>query len=247
MITKNYLESFIFKIDNFISLNKTEQAKYFLYFLTISNFEYITAKDILECYNLLKLEPYSNVPKLLKSFSEGKQKILLKKKIGEYVLIAKEKERLDKVFSVIITPPPSDELFPKSIFDKTRGYLVNISKQAINCYDLGLYDACAVMLRKLLEILIIECFERYKIDNKIKDKNGDFLYLKDLLKNLISETSWNIGRNQKSGFEKIKKFGDLSAHNRRYCANKNDIDNLKGDLRLCYQELVNLIDYKNWI
>lgn len=246
MITKEALERFIFRIENFATLPKQKQAEYFSYFLTINDIELITTKNILECYNLLKLEPYSNVSKLLSDFSKGKDKKLIKKKPGKFILLKKEKDKFDKEFSVVQVPPPSDSLFPRSIFDNTRGYLVNISDQAILCYDLGLQDACAVMIRKLLETLIIECFERYNIDNKIKDKNGNFLYLRDLTEKFLAESSWNIGRNQRPCFEHIKQLGDLSAHNRRYIAKKNDIDKIKDELRLCLQELVNLIDYINW-
>jgi len=41
-------------------------------------------------------------------------------------------------------------------------------------------------------------------------------------------------------------MGDLSAHNRRYIARKNDLDKLKDDLRIVLEELIHIIDYPNW-
>jgi hypothetical protein len=107
------------------------------------------------------------------------------------------------------------------------------------------FDASLVMVRKLVEILIIECFEKHKLSDSIKDKNGDFFYLSDLISRLLSESKWNITRNTKQSLPRIKKFGDLSAHNRRFIAGKTDLDSIKDDLRVTIQELLILIDYKN--
>ncbi|MDB4161865.1 hypothetical protein N9772_05830 [Bacteroidia bacterium] len=102
------------------------------------------------------------------------------------------------------------------------------------------------MTRKLIEILIIECFERHKIDNLIKKTDGNFYYLSDLIAEFLKEPDWNIGRNAKRSLPKIKSLGDKSAHNRRYIARKNDLDNLKDDIRTVIEELIHLVDYENW-
>ena len=53
----------------------------------------------------------------------------------------------------------SRELFPFDIVKGTRGYVERIVKQVNGCYGKGWYDACAVMSRRLLEVLIIDSFE----------------------------------------------------------------------------------------
>jgi len=124
----------------------------------------------------------------------------------------------------------TNNYFPLELFNNTRGYLTNISQQAAACYDQGLYDACSVMTRKLLEVLIIEAFERHNISNKLKNSSDNFYYLSDLIEIFKNETTWNIGRNAKNSLPSLKKMGDLSAHNRRYIARKIDLDKLKDDL-----------------
>lgn len=153
---------------------------------------------------------------------------------------------LEKQIGVVPSAPPSNDYFPMSIFDTTRTHLVKIAAQACKCYDNALYDACAVLTRKLLEVLIIESFERYKIESKIKDKSGYFFYLSDLIDCLLAETTWTIGRNAKSAIPSLKKMGDQSAHNRRFFAQKADIGKIKDDLRIVLDELVHLIDYPTW-
>lgn len=77
------------------------------------------------------------------------------------------------------------------------------------------------MMRKLIETLIIELFEFEGISEKIKNKDGYFLYLSDLIDKLQSEKKWNLSRNTQQSLPNIKKYGDLSAHNRRFSSKKN--------------------------
>ena len=62
----------------------------------------------------------------------------------------------------------SEALFPEDIVKGTQGYVVKVAEQANGCYKNGWYDACAVMVRRLIEILIIDSFAA-------KDALGDIL------------------------------------------------------------------------
>jgi hypothetical protein len=96
-----------------------------------------------------------------------------------------------------------------------------------------------VMMRRLVETLIIECFEKHGIADKIKNSaSGDFLYLGDLVDKTLQETTWNLGRNTKQGLPKLKNIGDQSAHNRRYNAHREDVDRVSNDFRVTCEELL---------
>lgn len=140
---------------------------------------------------------------------------------------------------------PKGELFPLEIIVETRDYIENIGKQANGCFEKGWYDACAVMLRRLLETLIIECYERYYIADLIKGRDGNFLHLRELITLFLNETTWNSSRNTKVSLPKLKEIGDLSAHNRRYTAKKLDITNVHSEIRVVIQELVYIADFNN--
>src|SRR5208283_6015459 len=92
-------------------------------------------------------------------------------------------------------PSPKQPVLPFALVKGTRGYIERIVHQINGSYAGGWYDAAAVMIRRLTETLIIETFERCGIDSKIKDGQGDFLYLRDLIDRTLAETSWNLGRN----------------------------------------------------
>jgi hypothetical protein len=241
------IDIFASTVDGLSNRSKTEQIDLFAYYLSDScDRKYFSAADIRKCFGELCLPEHSNISSYLSAASKrGKIQKYIKSKDG-YLLTLSQRNKMNEIFCKVVPPKPSDNLFPKDILEGCRSYIIDISNQAIACFDKGLYDACSIMLRKLIEVLIIEAFERYSISGKVKNDRGDFFYLSDLITCLLNEKKWNIGRNAKDGFSKIKKIGDMSAHNRRYFSKKPDIDDIRENIRICIQELIVLIDYPAW-
>lgn len=138
---------------------------------------------------------------------------------------------------------PTDRLFPfELVKEDNREYIKKIAVQASGCYDHGWYDASAVMIRRLLETLIIECFEKHSITHKIKDQSNNFFYLRDLISKFLHDNDgkWNVSRNTKDALPNLKDIGDKSAHNRYFTARQSDIASIKKDLRTVIEELINI-------
>jgi hypothetical protein len=134
---------------------------------------------------------------------------------------------------------PAVELFSPSIVEETPGYVRRVAEQANGCYERGWYDACAVMLRRLIETLIIECFERHSLESKITGSDGNYCQLGELISRFLAER-WHTSRAASGSLKKltdIKGTGDLSAHSRRFLATRNDIDRIAQDVRIAVQEL----------
>jgi len=125
-----------------------------------------------------------------------------------------------------------------SLVRNTRGYIERVANQINGSYENGWYDACAVMIRRLIETLIIEAFEHHKISSKIQNPAGDFFFLRDLIEKTLSEQAWNLSRNTKQALPRLKDVGDKSAHSRRYIAQRGDIQPLLLDVRTVVQELL---------
>ncbi len=143
------------------------------------------------------------------------------------------------------TKSSTQRIISRSVTARTRDYIENVVEQINMTYECGCYDACAVMIRRLIETLIIEAFEHFQIEAKIKGVDNNFLYLSDLVDKTIAEHNdntgkWNLSRNTTDALKKIKSKGDLSAHSRRYNAHRSDIDELKDGLRVTTQELVKI-------
>ena len=61
------LEGFIRKIPEFLRKSSSEMMIYFVYYcLYIENIRQVQPKQIEECYSVLSVKPYSNIPAYLK-------------------------------------------------------------------------------------------------------------------------------------------------------------------------------------
>jgi hypothetical protein len=136
---------------------------------------------------------------------------------------------------------PSDNLFPLSLLAKTRrGYLITIGRQMNGCFESGWYDACAVMMRRLLETAIIEAFEAKQLDSRIKTPQGNLFQLTALIAAALSETTWNLSRNTKQALPNLRDIGHISAHSRRFTAQKGDIEKVQQYCRIAVEEFLHL-------
>jgi hypothetical protein len=138
----------------------------------------------------------------------------------------------------------TEQVFPFSIVRGTEYYIEKVAQEINGTYERGWFDACAVMIRRLLETLIIEVYEAYGISHNIKNSAGDFRVLDNLIDIIVKETTFNLSRNSKRALPKLKDVGNLSAHSRRFLAHVSDIDRNREDLRVVIQELVHLARLK---
>ena len=134
-----------------------------------------------------------------------------------------------------------DPIFPTSLLAQTkRGYLIAIGRQINGCFRVGHFDASAVMMRRLLEVSIIEAFEARGIASVIKNIDGDYLHLSDLVKKTMSETSWHLSRNTKKFLPQLRDIGHSSAHGRYFTAQESDIMKLQPGIRFAVEELLRI-------
>lgn len=133
---------------------------------------------------------------------------------------------------------------PMAIWKGTRGYLEKIAEQINCCYEFKIYDGASVLARRLVETLLIECYEKLGISNKIKNNGGDYLMLGDIVVRAVDQGQLTLGRDSKRVLKEVKTIGDRAAHNRRYNATKADLDNVRLDLRLLVEELLHLSGMK---
>lgn len=150
----------------------------------------------------------------------------------------------------LLLPPteaaaPADQpVIPHSIVLGTRGYIEKIVFEINSSYIATAYDGAAVMIRRLIEVLIIEVFEAKGIGYKIKGRDGNYFFLGDLIPVMLAETSWSLSRTAKGALPKLKDIGDLSAHSRMYNAKRPYIDETKDRVRIVAEELLYLSGLK---
>jgi hypothetical protein len=133
----------------------------------------------------------------------------------------------------------ADSFFPPSIFAQAnRGYISSIGHQMNACYANGWRDACAVMMRRLLEIAIIEAFENKGVAHKIKDGHGNYFHLSQLVNLALAETTFSLSRNTEKALPKLRDAGHLSAHGRYFLAAPEDIEKMQKECRVVLEEFL---------
>lgn len=137
------------------------------------------------------------------------------------------------------------EFIPLEIVNGTRGYVINVTKQVNGCFQTDYcFDACGVMLRRLLETLIIEVFEEKGIQDKIMDARGNYLMFTDLVDKLLNTHETPVGRTIKKELPTIANVLNNCAHNRRFNIPKTQLVSYQATLIITIQELIGLWDIR---
>lgn len=182
--------------------------------------------------------PTQNATRLAKQLQADRRVVSRK---GAFRIGVSAVEDLDAEWSDLLgpqLPPPTDSVLPLELFFDTRGYIERVVRQCNTSYDNALYDCCAVMLRRLMETLIIHVYEHEGREGEIKGRDGNYLFLSGLVGHIKKDQTLSLSRNTQKALESCKALGDLSAHNRRYNAVRDDIDRVRHDSRVAAQELL---------
>jgi hypothetical protein len=152
---------------------------------------------------------------------------------------------LPRVQGMTASPvPATEQVLPLSVVQGTRrNYIVQVVVQANGNYERQWYDACSVMIRRLVETLIIEVYEAKGEAEEIK-KDGHFFMLSGLIDSIQRKGAWNLQRETQNILPLLKQLGDRAAHSRRYLAAKVDIDRVIPGLRVLADDLLHLANLK---
>lgn len=132
-----------------------------------------------------------------------------------------------------------DSLLPEILFKEAkRNYLLKIAQQINSSYENNLFDACALMMRRLLEILLIHCFEEAGIQDQVQDADGSYQNLKTLINKAKSRTEINLSSDARKDIDNFRELGNLSAHRIKYNCRRDDIRALRIAYRAVVEELL---------
>jgi Domain of unknown function (DUF4145) len=140
--------------------------------------------------------------------------------------------------------PATEQVLPMAVVENTRGYIERVLLQANGCYEHQWYDACSVMIRRLVETLIIEMYHAQGKDADIQGTDGNYLMLGRMVDKVLSDTTWSLGRETKEVLPLLKKLGDRAAHNRTFIAKQKDIDKVIPGLRVLVDEFLHRANLK---
>ncbi len=230
------IDKYIKKV-NFNEMTEFDKIKHVSYYLFLSGVKEFTIDLIVE---KLKENGYylSNLSRAKKRIKESR---LFKKIVDNtYTLTAvanSEIKSLSQYFDDEEIDEPEVELLEMNIFYGHTNYLNKLVLQANKCYEEKCYDACATMLRRILEILLIKSYEELGIEKSIKDSNGNYFLLEKICNDAKTNATLNLSR-IKNRLDILRNIGNYAAHRITYNTTKKDIDEIKIDLRVMLEELL---------
>lgn len=228
--------------------NEVDKCLYIGYYLMVKKGAVeFSLEDLLSCFDLLHFSK-PNVSRLKGKLKTSKA-IISGKSIAVYKLHSKTiktldeempdlKERSEEIIS-------DDDILPEILFSGTRGYLISLSKQINASYENNIFDGCAVLMRRLIEILLIHSYENLGIDSEIKDSDENYKMLNHIVTNAKANRTLALSRNTKKSVESYRSLGNFSAHKIFYNAKRKDIDIVKNEFRASVEELMYKSGIKN--
>ena len=150
-------------------------------------------------------------------------------------------ETLDQEFNYLLQRSEEivcDEMIlPLSLYSNTRGYIESMAKQINASYEYNIFDGCAVLMRRLMEILLIHTYEANGLSDDIVEEKG-YKNLNVIIKDIIDKKRFNLQKQTKDSLNKIRELGNLSAHKIQYTTKKQYIDEVITEYRVIIEELL---------
>jgi hypothetical protein len=224
-----------------LDLTHTERAIAFLwYYRSSQDFDERSASQLATDLQEERF-PKPNITRLKQDLQKSKYTVKGKRQ-GTFQLDIRRIPELDGIYNPISKAKKyeaKDTIIPADWVANKRKYLEDIVNQINGSYEVGFFDACAAMMRRLMESLIIEVYIKQNRQQFIQE-NGVFVMLEKLIARIRSDQSVIISRNTPKTMTDIKQLGDTAAHDRVYITQEQDISDLKARYRKLIQELLNL-------
>lgn len=226
----------MFQSDNkLFDKNEIDRVAAVAYFITKNNS--ISVFSITEIVELLKNNGYS-IPNTSRLKQKMKKDRRFSSRGDNFCLTPHAINTFNNTLSYndFSTIESNNEFLDENLFSVGRTYLLKLVQQ-VNCsYKSNLFDATAVLIRRIFEILLIKTYENYSIENEIK-KDGQYVILEKIVDNAINNRTLNLSRS-KNELHNIRNIGNWAAHKIEYNTNKNDLDKIKESYRAITEELL---------
>lgn len=163
-------------------------------------------------------------------------------KNGNYKLHANEisflKEELRDIPRTTVEVESDGSILPDTLLEGKRDYIQRFGRQINASYSKNLFDACAVLMRRMVEVCLIHTYQNLGMEATIK--NGK-LYndLRVIIKDALSNPALHLTSNAQECLDEFRELGNLSAHQLYYNCKREEIDRVKKQFRLLIEELFN--------
>jgi hypothetical protein len=131
----------------------------------------------------------------------------------------------------------TDEILLADLYENSRGYLRSLGRQINKCYAENLFDACAILMRRLLEVLLILAFREIGGETAI-EQDGVHVSLEKIVAVAKQSQKLKLSRNTKTTLDDFRTLGNFAAHKIEYSTRRGDIDSVRVEYRGAIEELM---------
>jgi hypothetical protein len=136
-------------------------------------------------------------------------------------------------------------ILPEIDYRSTRGYVESLAKQINASYEHNLFDGCAVLMRRLIEVLLILSYRKLQIESVIQDGAGNFHMLEVIIANAKNNTDLGLSRTSKPFLDVFRELGNFSAHRVEYTCRREYIAPHIQGYRALFVELLHKAGIRN--
>jgi hypothetical protein len=131
-----------------------------------------------------------------------------------------------------------DPILPAPLYMSTRGFIESLARQINASYEYNIFDGCAVLMRRLLEVLLILSYEHHNLEKSIQNADGNYLMLEGIVANARSNNPLRLSRNTKSALDGFRVIGNFAAHKVYFNCRRSDVDRVATEYRAAIEELL---------
>jgi hypothetical protein len=197
-------------------------------------------KDLLDAFESLHFSR-PNPSRLKRNVAKSSR--FLKAKSEDHIrlhakTVAELRGALPELFSKSEEISSDGTLLPKGIYDGVPSYVKRLADQVNACYEHNIFDGCAVLMRRLLEIVLIRTYEKLGLQSRIRGSDGNFKMLEAIVTDAKSGNHLSLSRNTKDKLDDFRALGNFAAHKIEFSTRRGDVDRLILDYRASIEELL---------
>ena len=223
--------------------SEVERAKMLCYFHFKENNEVAFSMSGIACWMEECNFSKPNTSRLKTNLTKGKGKAFLFSKSDKNAIefVPAVLQTLDREFGQLwqdtVTIESNNELLEEVKFCGKQPYLDKLVWQINSCSGNNCYDACAVLMRRLFEVLLVLTYQNKGAEADITRPDGTHKMLEGIVKDARQNPKLGIPSRISNNYDVFRDVGNYSAHSITYTAGKLDIDKIARDYRVMLEDL----------
>lgn len=136
-------------------------------------------------------------------------------------------------------PARTESFLPEDVFEHQPDFMMRLIPQINGCWEKEYYEACAMVVRRLVETVIIYLYAQRGWLSEVRDPTTkDFFTLKALVNKVCGDPRVALERRIQDGLKELKELGDIATHDFRVRIRRSDLENLRLQLRVTCERLL---------